>query len=113
MSARAAERAAAKAAPVFAALGDSTRLALLARLVDGRPRSIAQLTEGTGLTRQGVRKHLHVLEGAGVVSCAPAGRERRFALERDAIEKARSYLDRVSAQWDDALSRLKAHLEEA
>jgi DNA-binding transcriptional ArsR family regulator len=63
------------AAPVFAALGDSTRLRLLSRLKDGRPRSIVQLTDGLGLTRQGVSKHLRILEQAGMVRSARIGRE--------------------------------------
>ena len=52
-------------APVFAALGDATRLALLAKLCGGQPRSISQLTEGSRLTRQAITKHLRVLESAG------------------------------------------------
>ena len=55
-------------ASVFAALGDETRLGLLAKLTNGEPLSIARLTEGTKLTRQAVTKHLRVLEDVGVVS---------------------------------------------
>ena len=62
-------------ATVFAALGDETRLTVLAKLLSGEPQSIARLTEGTQLTRQAVTKHLHVLEGAGVVRSTRAGRE--------------------------------------
>lgn len=99
-------------APVFAALGDPTRLALLARLSDGRPRSIALLAADTALTRQAVTKHLHVLERAGLVGSARAGRETRFAFRPGPVAAARAYLDRVSAQWDDALARLRAFVEE-
>src|SRR5258705_7814441 len=60
------------AAPVFAALGDQTRLGLVARLCTGGPMSIARLTAGAGVTRQAVTKHLHVLAGAGLVR-EPAG----------------------------------------
>ena len=100
------------AAPVFAALGDPTRLGLVSRLRDGRPRSIAQLTDGTGLTRQGVSKHLRVLEQAGLVAGGHVGRERRFVFRPEPIEAARSYLAAVSEQWDAALARLKAYVEE-
>jgi len=98
-------------APVLAALGDTTRLALISRLCDGRSRSIAQLTDGSGLTRQGVTKHLRVLQQAGVVSAARVGRESQFSYEPEPVRNLQSYLDTVSAQWDDALSRLKTLVE--
>src|SRR5215831_8193634 len=85
-------------AQVFAALGDETRLGLLAKLTQGEPRSIVQLTEGTRLTRQAVTKHLRVLEGAGVVRSARSGRESLFALEPLRIAEVRDYLDQVSRQ---------------
>lgn len=103
---------AAESAPIFAALGDATRLELIARLGDGRPRSIVQLSSGLALTRQGVTKHLQVLEQAGVVSRRRVGRESRFAIQPRPIEQARDYLDRASAQWDDAIERLRAAVEE-
>jgi DNA-binding transcriptional ArsR family regulator len=98
-------------APVFAALGDRTRLALLSRLSDGRTRSIARLSEGTDLTRQAITKHLRVLEEAGLVTQSRIGRESRFALRPEPLAEARSYLDAVSQQWDEALGRLKSFVE--
>lgn len=98
--------------PIFAALGDRTRLSLLNRLSDGRVRSIAGLSADTKLTRQAITKHLHVLENAGLVSSVRIGRESRFAYRPDPIREAMSYLDRVSAQWDEALSRLRALVED-
>jgi DNA-binding transcriptional ArsR family regulator len=98
-------------ASVFAALGDETRLALLARLTSGEPQSIARLTLGTSLTRQAVTKHLRVLEGAGIVRSVRTGRETQFALEVKSIDEVRAYLERVSQQWDNVLARLKAHVE--
>jgi DNA-binding transcriptional ArsR family regulator len=99
-------------APIFAALGDETRLGLVAKLSEGRPRSIAKLTEGTRLTRQAVTKHLRVLEGARIVSRVKAGRESLFELDPTPIQDLRDYVDLVSQQWDHALSRLKAFVEE-
>jgi DNA-binding transcriptional ArsR family regulator len=99
-------------ASIFAALGDETRLSVLAKLCSGEPQSIARLTAGTRLTRQGVTKHLRVLEAAGVVRSARVGRESLFELEPEPIADAREYLDHVSRQWDDALARLKAHVED-
>jgi len=87
-------------ASVFAALGDETRLGLLARLTNGEPQSISRLTSGTRLTRQAVTKHLRVLEGAGVVHSVKT------------IIDAQTYLEHVSRQWDNALARLKALVEE-
>jgi DNA-binding transcriptional ArsR family regulator len=99
------------AAQLFAALGDRTRLTLLNRLADGEPRSISSLSQGCDLTRQAVTKHLHVLEGAGLVSSIRVGREARFAYRPEPVAAARSYLDQVSAQWDDALGRLRDFVE--
>lgn len=101
-----------RSAPVFAALGDVTRLELLSRLSDGKQHSIVQLADGLQLTRQGVTKHLQVLKRAGVVSCKRIGRESRFTIRPKPIAKAKEYLSRASAQWDDAIDRLRASVEE-
>ena len=98
-------------APIFAALGDPTRLSLLNRLSGGDAQSIAKLSAQTRLTRQAVTKHLHVLEGVGLVRSVRVGRESRFAYRPEPLVDARAYLDAVSAQWDDALGRLKAFVE--
>lgn len=100
------------AAPVFAALGDPTRLSLLARLSAGRPLSIAELSAGAEITRQAVTKHLRVLERAGLVHSDRVGRESRFAFRPEPLSTAQRYLDAVAAQWDDALARLRAFVEE-
>jgi len=99
-------------APIFAALGDRTRLSLLRRLSDGQTRSIARLSQDTALTRQAVTKHLHVLENAGLVRSVRVGRESRFAYRPEPIIEAKAYLATVSAQWDDALARLQAFVED-
>lgn len=99
-------------APVFAALGDNTRLALVARLCGGQPCSISQLTEGSRLTRQAITKHLRVLESAGIVRSLRVGRESRFQFDPAPIQEIKEYLDLVSEQWDQALSRLKAFVED-
>jgi DNA-binding transcriptional ArsR family regulator len=101
----------ASCAPVFAALGDPTRLSLIARLARGLPCSITTLTEDTKLTRQAVTKHLKVLEHARLVRRRREGRESRFALNPEPLDAARRYLSLVSRQWDDALDRLKDFLE--
>ena len=104
-------------AMVFAALGDETRLALVARLCDGRRYSISQLTKSQAagssrLTRQAVTKHLRVLERVRIVHGVRSGRKSLFELDLKPIEELREYLTLVSAQWDQALGRLKAFVEE-
>lgn len=98
-------------APVFAALGDENRLRLLARLGGGEPISISRLTEGSGITRQGVTKHLRVLAGAGLVRGSRKGKESLWRLERRRLEDARRSLDLISSQWDQSLSKLKLFVE--
>ncbi len=98
-------------APVFAALGDATRLALMATLFELAPCSISQLAEGAPITRQAITKHLRVLEGAGLVRGEMSGRECRFEIEPEPLEEATEYLQRVSQQWDNALVRLKNFVE--
>jgi DNA-binding transcriptional ArsR family regulator len=97
--------------PVFAALGDETRLSILARLSTGHAHSIAMLTDGAGVTRQAVTKHLHVLGDAGLVRSLRQGRECLWELEPKALTAARRCLDGISAQWDQALTRLKSFVE--
>jgi|SRR5580704_15580588 DNA-binding transcriptional ArsR family regulator len=98
-------------APVFAALGDETRLSLVAKLCGGQPYSISQLTRGSRLTRQAITKHLRVLERAGIVHSVRAGRESRFEFDPQPLVGIKEYLDFVSEQWDQALSRLKSFVE--
>ena len=100
-----------RAAPVFAALGDQTRLAIVARLSSDGPMSIVRLTMGAGVTRQAVTKHLRVLRLAGLVRRHRVGRATRWELEPDRLDAARRSLDTISAQWDDALGRLKTFVE--
>ncbi|OYZ97278.1 MAG: transcriptional regulator [Rhizobiales bacterium 17-65-6] len=111
MSSASPSAAGADPVPVFAALGDHTRLALLTRLSDGEARSISGLSAGTALTRQAVTKHLRVLEEAGLVRSVRVGRESQFAFRPETVDAARAYLDEVSRQWDDALARLSAFVE--
>jgi DNA-binding transcriptional ArsR family regulator len=98
-------------APIFAALGDETRLAIVAKLSEGQHRSIAQLTQGTRLTRQAVTKHLRVLERARFVRSVRIGRESLFEFDPTPIRQVKEYADVVSEQWDKALARLKGFVE--
>lgn len=105
-------RAIERSAPLFAALGDETRLRVLGRLVSGgEPQSIVRLTLGSEVTRQAITKHLQVLAAAGVVRSVRRGRERLWELEPRRIEEARRALQQISETWDEALGRLKAFVE--
>ena len=99
-------------APIFAALGDDTRLGIVSRLCRSGPASITSLTTGSGVTRQAVTKHLRILEGAGLVRATRAGRETSWQLVPRGLDEARAGLDRISEQWDSVLERLKAYVEE-
>jgi DNA-binding transcriptional ArsR family regulator len=99
-------------AHLFAALGDETRLRLVSRLCEGGPMSIARLTEGSHVTRQAIAKHLRVMEGSGLVRCTRRGRESVWRLEQRRLKAARGYLSTISKQWDDALLRLRALVED-
>ena len=100
-----------KVVPIFAALGDETRLCLIAVLCAGGAMSIAQLTAGTAMTRQGVTKHLEVLAEAGLVRDVKVGRERLWQFEPDQLEEARRSLELIAQQWDHALQKLKLTVE--
>ncbi len=100
------------AAPIFAALGDETRLGLVARLSAGKPMSIATLTYGTGVTRQAITRHLQVLSDVGLVRGSRRGRERLWELDPAQLQEARRCIDHISEWWDEKLARLKASLEQ-
>ena len=100
-------------AGVFAALGDETRLRLVAVLCVGGAVSIAQLTSTTDVTRQAVTKHLHVLADAGLVQHVKVGRERLWQFAPQQLDEARRSLDLIAQQWDQALGRLKRAVEKA
>jgi DNA-binding transcriptional ArsR family regulator len=80
-------------APILAALGDESRLEIVRKLCKHGPLSIARIAEGAEISRQGITKHLHALHEAGLVRSERRSRER------------------ISRQWDEALSRLKATVE--
>ena len=101
-----------RAAPIFAALGDPTRLQLLQQLSAGERKSIAELSRELPLTRQAVTKHLAVLENAGVINKTRTGRESRYRYVPAPLIELQDYLEAISGQWDDALSRLRQLVEE-
>lgn len=99
------------AAPLFAALGDDTRLQLVTRLSTGGPLSITKLTAGFPMTRQAITKHLRVMEQAGLVRSTTQGRENVWTLEEPRLTDACRYLQQISSMWDKRLERLKRLVE--
>ena len=99
------------AAPLFAALGDATRLRMVARLCDDGPLPTATFTEVADMSRQAIAKHLRVLEGAGLLRSGRAGREWVWEIETKRLAQIRRHLEQISAQWDGALER-RRRLEE-
>jgi DNA-binding transcriptional ArsR family regulator len=100
------------AAPLFAALGDETRLQMLMRLSASGPESIARMSEKSRVSRQAITKHLQVLEQAGFVVGERRGRERIWRIQARRFEEASAHLERISKQWDEALERLRAFVED-
>jgi DNA-binding transcriptional ArsR family regulator len=98
-------------AAIFAALGDETRLRLIARMSDGGPLSIASLADGFDISRQAISKHLRVMSDAGLARSGRRGRESVWQLEQDGLAEARRYLQLVAKEWDDRLRRLKEFVE--
>jgi DNA-binding transcriptional ArsR family regulator len=97
---------------VYFALGDETRLRVVERLSAEGPLSITKLNEGTGVTRQALTKHLHVLADAGLVKNEREGRENVYRLEPRRLAKAQQHLEEISRQWDEAIDRLRAFVED-
>ena len=101
---------AARPAPVFAALGDPTRLRLVDRLRREGPSSTSALRSGTPITRQAVTKHLEVLAEAGLVRDERRGRERVWALEAAPLREVAEWVEQYRALWEERLDRLEAFL---
>jgi DNA-binding transcriptional ArsR family regulator len=98
-------------AAIFAALGDETRLRLIARLSDDGPQSIASLAADFDISRQAISKHLRVMSDAGLARSGRTGRETVWRLEQGGLAGAQRYLQAISKDWDDKLRRLKNLVE--
>jgi DNA-binding transcriptional ArsR family regulator len=100
-----------RSAPVFAALGDETRLTMLRTLTREGPSSITRLCAGVDVTRQAVTKHLRVLEEAGLVTSKRDGREAVFTVQPEGLARSKHLLDLISRRWDETLERLREFVE--
>lgn len=98
-------------ATLFTALADPTRRKLLVNLAEDSPRTATQLAKGYPITRQGILKHLHILEDAGLVAVYQKGREKRYTLTPEPLSELDQWIKDISAKWDERLLRLKAFVE--
>src|SRR5215510_13487779 len=96
---------------VFAALADSTRRQLLSTLAEGSPKTATQLAVAFPITRQGILKHLDILEDAGLVRVQPKGREKQYSLTPEPLHSVSSWIEAIGAKWDERLQRLKNLVE--
>ncbi|MET0429060.1 MAG: helix-turn-helix transcriptional regulator [Microvirga sp.] len=101
------------AAPIFAALGDPIRLSIIGQLCESGPLPTVRLQGASrGVSRQGLTKHLRVLEDAGLVDSVRIGRDRQWRLQPRRIAMLRQHLEDVSAAWDGRIERLRAFVED-
>jgi DNA-binding transcriptional ArsR family regulator len=101
-----------KNASIFTALADPTRRELLMSLAENSPKTATQLAEEYPITRQGILKHLHILEEASLVTVYQKGREKRYALTPEPLSELEQFIQEISAKWDKRLLQLKTFLEE-
>jgi DNA-binding transcriptional ArsR family regulator len=92
---------------LWAALGDPMRLRLLDLLLERGEATASALATALPITRQGVAKHLAVLERSELVVARRAGREVRFAVREERLDQARRQMARVAARWDERLVAIK------
>lgn len=96
---------------IFVALADKRRRALLINLAESSPKTATQLAEEFPITRQGLLKHLDILEAAGLVQTKPRGREKRYMLTPEPLDNIRDWIEVLSQCWEERLLRLKALVE--
>jgi DNA-binding transcriptional ArsR family regulator len=97
--------------PIFTALADPLRRNLLVNLAQNSPKTATQLKEDYPITRQGILKHLNILEDAGLVIVQQQGREKRYSFRPEPLNELDEWVKALSAKWDERLLRLKFFLE--
>ena len=97
---------------LFTALADPMRRSLLINLAEHSPKTATQLAEVYPVSRQGILKHLTILEHAGLVAIHQVGREKRYTLTPEPLEELEQWIADIGAKWDKRLLRLKTWLEQ-
>jgi DNA-binding transcriptional ArsR family regulator len=98
-------------ATIFTALADPMRRELVLHLAENSPRTATQLAADYPITRQGILKHLHILEDAGLVAVHQKGREKRYILTPEPLSELDQWIKDVGTKWDERLLRLKTFIE--
>ena len=98
-------------AQIFRALGDPLRLRIVKRLYVGSTYKLRDITEGFGISRQGVRKQIGVLQSANIVKLKPIGREVKVALNPISLKAGKEFITHLENQWSKHLVRLKELVE--
>lgn len=96
---------------IFRALADSTRRDIVRRTLASEA-SVSELADRYDMSFAAVRKHVNVLEEAGLISNYRSGRERRIRGNPDALRAAQVLLDAYEHIWRSRIDRLDALLEE-
>jgi DNA-binding transcriptional ArsR family regulator len=92
---------------LWAAIADPTRQQLLDRILAAGDATATALARDLPITRQGIAKHLAVLERAGLVDANRAGREVRFSVRQDRLDQATRQMARIAARWEERLVAIK------
>jgi DNA-binding transcriptional ArsR family regulator len=98
-------------AQIFKALGDPLRLKIISRLSTGHSYTMGELTENLGISRQGARKQIQVLETAKLVQLKSIGREVKVTLDINSLKMGRSFIANLEIDWDKRLQKLKELVE--
>lgn len=98
---------------LFNALADERRLELVGRIANDGPITISDLAEDLPVTRQAVRKHLEILEEAGMVRGTRVGRAHYWRVDDRGLEAAEQALQHLAGQWRSRMARLKLHVEKS
>jgi DNA-binding transcriptional ArsR family regulator len=96
---------------VFAALADPMRRKLLLNLAENGSKTATQLAEEYPITRQGILKHLNILEEAGLVTVYQTGRDKRYTLTPEPLTELEQWIKEINVIWDERLLRLKVFVE--
>jgi DNA-binding transcriptional ArsR family regulator len=97
---------------LWSAVGDPTRRRMLDQLLADGTGTATSLSEQLPVSRQAVAKHLAVLDRAGLVHSAAAGRERRYRVDDAQLARAADQLADVGSAWDGRLRRIARIAEE-
>ena len=92
---------------LWAAIADPTRQQLLDRLLTAGDATATALARDLPITRQGIAKHLAVLQRAGLVEATRTGREVRFTVREDRLDQATQRMAQILARWDARLVAIK------